>query len=137
MDKRIRYIVLLVLLAGIGLMASQAYWLRSTFLINKERFEKDVNEALKEALDLLIVGHAREVVIRSYNAADIADLPENKHEIEQTSLLLIPDEVIDTGQQKITISAYYELNDSSKSEKRHRIIKSPTAQDSAFSFPPA
>ena len=136
MDNRIRYIVLLVLLAGIGLMASQAYWLRSTFLINKERFEKDVNEALKEALDLLIVGHAREVVIRSYNATDITNLPENKHEIEQTSLLLIPDEVIDTGQQKIAISAYYELDDSSKNKRRHRIIKAPTGQDTTFNFPP-
>ena len=137
MDKRIRYIVLLVLLAGIGLMASQAYWLRSTFLINKERFQKDVNEALKQALDELVVGQAREVVVRAYSTDTATNSTYQEHQIEQTSILLLPDSTEDKSNQQITISAYYGAGDSLDGRTRHRILKTPTTHDTTHEYHPA
>ncbi len=49
MEKRIRHIVLLALLANLGIFLFQGYWLHNTYKVNEARFEKDVSDALFSA----------------------------------------------------------------------------------------
>ncbi|MEN0051073.1 MAG: hypothetical protein AAF806_28670, partial [Bacteroidota bacterium] len=62
MKKRIQRIVLLALLANLGIIAFQIYWLRNTYEVNKARFEKDVSEALNDAIKHLVFDRFREEV---------------------------------------------------------------------------
>lgn len=63
MKKRIQRIVLLALLANLGIVAFQIYWLRNTYKVNEVRFEKDVNEALNLAIEHLVVDHFRDNIV--------------------------------------------------------------------------
>jgi len=63
MKKRIQRIVLLALLANLGIVAFQIYWLRNTYKVNEARFEKDVNEALNIAVEHLVVDHFRDNIV--------------------------------------------------------------------------
>ncbi|MEM8523291.1 MAG: HAMP domain-containing sensor histidine kinase [Bacteroidota bacterium] len=68
MKKRIQRIVLLALLANLGIIAFQIYWLRNTYKVNEGRFEKDVNEALDDAVtDLVFNGFLISVEIGKIN----------------------------------------------------------------------
>jgi len=79
MKKRIQRIVLLALVANLGIIAFQIYWLRNTYKVNEARFEKDVNEALSIAIEHLVVDHFRDnIIIRGskdgHGIIDIANL---------------------------------------------------------------
>lgn len=65
MKRRIRHIILLALLANLGLVCFQTYWLRNTYLINRADFEKDAREALGEAIEQLRYNDARAIFLFS------------------------------------------------------------------------
>jgi len=112
---RTRHIILLVLIAGLGLLASQFYWLYSTYQINRERFEKDINEGLSEALELLIVGHTRDLVVKRYSSETIAPDTFSNTRLEHTSVILLPgDSTI--NQKEVTIAAYFSSEDTLSGE---------------------
>lgn len=51
MKKKIKNIILLALLANLGLISFQGYWLHNIYTVNKVSFEKDIREALDEAIE--------------------------------------------------------------------------------------
>lgn len=59
MKRRIQNIILLALLGNLGLISFQVYWLRNTYAVNKASFEKDIQEALDEAVKEMRVIEAK------------------------------------------------------------------------------
>ncbi len=103
MKAKTHYITILVLLAGLGLLASQLYWLWYTYDINRERFEKDISESLSEAVEMTMVLQTRELVVKRFRASGDSEAPSKE---ESTSIFVLPGD--STAEQKqITIAAYF------------------------------
>lgn len=51
--------MLLALLANLGLISFQVYWLRNIYAVNKVSFEKDIRESLNEAIEQMRIKEAQ------------------------------------------------------------------------------
>jgi signal transduction histidine kinase len=106
------------------MIALQFYWLRNSYLIHRERFEKDISEGLSEALEMLLVGHTRNVVTQNYSTRYLGGADDSTHVLEQTSVFLLPDSTLE--EQRVTITAYVADEDSFEridDKHRGRILK--------------
>ncbi|NRA50163.1 MAG: HAMP domain-containing histidine kinase [Phaeodactylibacter sp.] len=111
MKDKTRYIILLVLLAGLGLLASQMYWLWYTYDIKRQEFEKDINEGLSEALELVMVMQTRDLVVKRFRTKPAWSKEGNVSVQENTSVIIVPGDSMQQ-QDQITIAAYFSQGDS-------------------------
>lgn len=123
MKRRIQHIIFLVLLANLGLLASQIYWLRSTYLVNQERFEKDVQDCLANAIEALLVGHTRDVLLDNTNiSSNIAFIYADTLE-ENESFHLPSLRSPDSNSQSLTIATYVDTADTTLEYRKFSKLK--------------
>ncbi len=138
MKRRIQHILVLALLANLGLILFQAYWLRSNFLINQADFKKGIQEGLEEAVEQMMFGETRALILLG-DSLDHAHIPQDsltKKNIRISDFSFtssneaighiresFPAIQLDTLKSNITISTFVQLEDSTSIAGSKRAVR--------------
>lgn len=154
MKRRIQNIILLALFANLGLICFQVYWLRNTYFVNRASFEKDIREALDEAIEQLRFNDAKAIFLLG-NSADHAThlLPDsngvqvfNYHsrqpsESEQLNMEALTNTLEnwpsdasfkDSSDRSIRVSTIVQYSDSLPGQIKEKRIRLNTDKDPVF-----
>ena len=85
MNRNLRYIIITMLVALVGIIIFQIYWISNSYDLHNKTFRNEVNTALEEVLNLeteeTIIGHILDmqdstkepIVIETYRITDQTD----------------------------------------------------------------
>ncbi|MEO0341587.1 MAG: hypothetical protein AAF242_20555, partial [Bacteroidota bacterium] len=145
MKRRIQHILVLALLANLGLILFQGYWLRSNYLINQADFKKGIQEGLEKAVEQMMFGETRALVLLSDTLRSHTPYPVDslKQSVGVSDFSFTRAKKaggfikkgkspidLDTLKGNITVSTIFQVDDSAKIRNGKKNIRLNTANSS-------